>query len=48
LIAVFPANAYMAIDHERFAKLAPAWALYARLPLQFVAMLWIWAACIRE
>ena len=47
LIAVFPANVYMALDTEKFGTLAPAWALYARLPLQFVLMWWVWTACIR-
>ncbi len=42
LIAVFPANVYMAIDHERFAKVAPAWLLWARLPLQGVLIAWVW------
>jgi uncharacterized membrane protein len=42
LFAVFPANVYMAIDHERFAAVAPAWVLYARLPLQAVLAVWIW------
>jgi uncharacterized membrane protein len=43
LFAVFPANVYMALDHDRFARLAPAWALYARLPLQVVLAAWMWA-----
>jgi len=46
LVAVFPANIYMAVDTEKFGKFAPAWALYARLPLQFVLMWWISRACI--
>ncbi len=48
LVAVFPANIYMAVDTEKFGKLAPAWALYARLPLQFLLMWWIYGACIAE
>lgn len=48
LIAVFPANVYMAVDTEKFGKLAPAWVLYARLPLQFLLIWWIYAACIAE
>jgi uncharacterized membrane protein len=43
LAAVFPANVYMARNPERFAKI-PAWALYARLPLQPLAMWWAWRA----
>ncbi len=40
LIAVYPANVYMALEPARFGL--PAWALYARLPLQFVLMAWAW------
>ncbi|MGH7748524.1 MAG: DoxX family protein, partial [Candidatus Dormibacteria bacterium] len=40
LFAVFPANIHMALAAGRFAALAPAWGLWARLPLQFVL---IWA-----
>ncbi len=38
LIAVFPANIYMAVQGMMF----PAWALWARLPLQFVLIWWVW------
>ncbi len=48
LIAVFPANIYMAIESERFASVAPGWALYGRLPLQLLLMWWVWGACIKE
>ena len=43
LAAVFPANLYMARSPERFHKV-PRWALYARLPLQPLMMLWAWRA----
>jgi uncharacterized membrane protein len=43
LLAVFPANVYMATDSARFASIAPAWGLAARLPLQFVLILWMWS-----
>jgi uncharacterized membrane protein len=43
LAAVFPANLYMASEPERFAKI-PRWALFARLPLQPLMMLWAWRA----
>jgi uncharacterized membrane protein len=43
LAAVFPANLYMAREHERFARI-PRWALYARLPLQPLMMWWAWKA----
>jgi uncharacterized membrane protein len=39
LLAVWPANIYMALDTERFARVAPAWALWGRVPLQ-VALIW--------
>ena len=43
-LAVFPANVYMAREAARFRRLAPRWALWARLPLQFVLIGWIlWA-----
>lgn len=47
LLAVFPANVNMAVNAERF-KQVPAWALWARLPLQLVAIAWVWAATQRR
>ena len=45
LVAVFPANVFMARHTERFRRLAPPWALWARLPLQPVLMAVVaWAA----
>jgi uncharacterized membrane protein len=46
LAAVFPANLYMAREPEQFRKV-PRWALYARLPLQPLMMLWAWKATRR-
>ncbi|MGO9322763.1 MAG: DoxX family protein [Solirubrobacteraceae bacterium] len=46
LAAVFPANLYMAREPERFRRI-PRWALYARLPLQPLMMLWAWRATRR-
>ena len=43
LAAVFPANLYMARQPEHFPRI-PRWALYARLPLQPLMMLWAWRA----
>jgi uncharacterized membrane protein len=43
LAAVFPANLQMALEPERFRRI-PRWALYARLPLQPLMMLWAWRA----
>ncbi len=46
LAAVFPANVHMARAPERFPRI-PRWALYARLPLQPLMMLWAWRATRR-
>jgi uncharacterized membrane protein len=48
LLAVFPANVDMAVRPESHPKLRldrlPRWALWARLPLQGLAILWVWRA----
>jgi len=48
LLAVFPANVHMAVNPEQVKGLdlskVPRWALWARLPLQPLAMLWVWRA----
>jgi uncharacterized membrane protein len=46
LIAVFPANLYMAIDADRFQDLhLPGWGLWLRLPLQGLLIAWMsWIA----
>ena len=48
LAAVFPANVHMAVNPEQIRGLDmrkfPRWALWARLPLQPLAMLWVWRA----
>ena len=41
LIAVFPANVYMAMHPERFPRF-PGWLLWGRLPLQGVLIAWAW------
>lgn len=45
LAAVFPANVYMAVSPEQIRGLdldqIPRWALWARLPLQPLMMLWV-------
>ncbi|HEY0382738.1 MAG TPA: hypothetical protein VGC72_11100 [Candidatus Elarobacter sp.] len=41
LLAVWPANIYMAVQSAHFAAVAPAWALWARVPLQVVLIWWI-------
>jgi uncharacterized membrane protein len=46
LAAVFPANIHMAVSPEQIRGLdlrkIPRWTLWARLPLQPLAMLWVW------
>mgnify|MGYP001040526885 CR=1 FL=1 len=50
LAAVFPANIYMAARPDEVAQRGvpadriPRWALYLRLPLQFLMALWVWRA----
>jgi uncharacterized membrane protein len=42
LVAVFPANVYMAVDPTRAATFGlPRWLLWARLPLQAVGIWWV-------
>ena len=48
LIAVFPANLYMATDAGKFRDVAPAWTLYARLPLQLALIWWIYRATVKR
>ena len=47
LIAVYPANIYMVVEAERFADI-PRWALWARLPLQFLFVYWVWVATLKD
>jgi uncharacterized membrane protein len=46
LVAVFPANVYMAIESECFESRVPGGrvALWLRLPFQGVFVAWAWAA----
>ncbi len=50
LAAVFPANLYMALAPEEVSERGvaadriPGWMVWARLPLQPLAMLWVWRA----
>ncbi len=46
LVAVFPANVQMAREPHHYRRI-PRWALYARLPLQPLMMLWAWRATRR-
>jgi uncharacterized membrane protein len=40
LVAVFPANVYMALIHEQLH--IPGWVAWARLPLQLPLLWWVW------
>jgi uncharacterized membrane protein len=42
LAAVYPANIRMALRPHEF-RMAPPWALWARLPLQFLFAVHVWA-----
>lgn len=52
LLAVFPANVHMAVNPDQIrgldARRVPRWTLWARLPLQFAAILWVWRATDRD
>ncbi len=42
-VAVFPANLNMALHHLPLGShVVPAWALWARLPLQVLLIAWAW------
>lgn len=51
LLSVFPANVHMAVNPEQIRgldlKKVPRWVLWARLPLQPLAMVWVWRATRR-
>ena len=43
LVAVFPANLYMAIDEVMpITGPVPVWTLWARLPFQLIFAAWVW------
>jgi uncharacterized membrane protein len=44
LVAVWPANIYMALAAGSFASVAPAWALWLRVPVQLPLIWWVYAA----
>ena len=46
LVAVFPANVYMARHNAALFRL-PAWAVWGRLPLQAVLIGWAWQVARR-
>jgi uncharacterized membrane protein len=41
LVAVWPANWYMALAARDFATVAPAWVLWLRVPVQLALIWWI-------
>jgi uncharacterized membrane protein len=44
LVAVFPANVYMAVDPGKTGSFGlPRWLLWARLPLQGAGIWWVWS-----
>lgn len=44
LVAIFPANIYMAMNNIQVTSAAiPNWLLWARLPVQIVLAWWLWA-----
>jgi uncharacterized membrane protein len=44
LVAVWPANIYMAIAADHFTTVAPAWVIWLRVPLQLLLIWWVAAA----
>ena len=42
LVAVFPANVYMALIHEQLG--ISGWVAWGRLPLQLPLLWWVWRA----
>jgi uncharacterized membrane protein len=45
LVAIFPANIHMALNGFHFVA---NWILWARLPLQFLLMGWVYWTCLSE
>lgn len=48
LVAVFPANVFMAANAERYDVPGGTAALLARLPLQILFIYWVWLATLSE
>ena len=46
LLAVFPANVYMALAHEQLG--IPGWVAWGRLPLQLPLLWWVWYAALNK
>jgi uncharacterized membrane protein len=45
LIAIFPANIHMALNH--IPRSSPRWLLWLRLPVQFLFIAWVWWTTLR-
>jgi len=49
LVAVFPANLYMAAHPEQFSDMdIPRWGFRLRLPLQALFIAWVWYAAVKR
>lgn len=49
LVAIFPANVEMLVHRVPLAgRTIPEWVLWARLPLQAVLIVWVYASCVRR
>ena len=49
LVAVFPANVHMLVNHVPLGgKIVPEWVYWVRLPLQAVLIAWVYRACARK
>jgi uncharacterized membrane protein len=47
LVCVMPANVQMALEHAKWPGI-PAWALWARLPVQVPLIVWAWLYTRRQ
>ncbi len=48
LVAVFPANVFMAVNADRYNVPGGSVALLARLPLQVLFVYWVWLATLSK
>ena len=46
LVAVFPANVYMALVHQQLG--IPGWVAWGRLPLQLPLLWWVWRVALNN
>lgn len=46
LVAVFPANIYMALVHAQLG--IPGWVAWGRLPLQLPLLWWVWRVALNK